>query len=47
MDGGGWPQGLTPVRVHRMDQGYLCVRPTVRIRREALQGGADGAGAVL
>ena len=32
----GWPQGLTPVRVHRMDQGYLCVRPTVRIRREAL-----------
>ena len=35
----GWPQGLTPVRVHRMDQGYLCVRPTVRIRREALQGG--------
>lgn len=35
----GWPQGWTPVRTHIMDQGYLCVRPTVRIRREALAGG--------
>ena len=35
----GWPRGLRPVRVHLMDQGYLCVRPTVRIRREALEGG--------
>ena len=34
-----WPQGLRPVRTHIMDQGYLCVRPTVRIRREALEGG--------
>ena len=35
-----WPQGLTPASVYTMDQGYLTVRPTVRIRREALQGGA-------
>lgn len=34
-----WPRGLQPVRTHIMDQGYLCVRPTVRIRREALEGG--------
>lgn len=34
-----WPRGLEPVQVHRMDQGYISVRPTVRIRREALQGG--------
>ena len=34
-----WPRGLRPVRTHIMDQGYLCVRPTVRIRREALEGG--------
>lgn len=34
-----WPRGLLPVRTHIMDQGYLCVRPTVRIRREALEGG--------
>ena len=24
---------------YQMDQGYISVRPTVRIRREALQGG--------
>ncbi|MCI7192541.1 hypothetical protein MR547_04610 [bacterium] len=36
----GWPEGLPEVEVYRMDQGYLCVRPTVRIRREALRGGA-------
>ncbi len=35
----GWPEGLPLVKAHRMDQGYICVRPTVRIRREALQGG--------
>lgn len=35
----GWPEGLEPVRVQQMDQGYISVRPTVRIRREALQGG--------
>lgn len=34
-----WPRSLEPVQVHRMDQGYISVRPTVRIRREALQGG--------
>lgn len=35
----GLPKGMTPFRVFRMDQGYVSVRPTVRIRREALQGG--------
>lgn len=35
----GWPCELEPVRVQQMDQGYISVRPTVRIRREALQGG--------
>jgi len=35
----GWPQGLPCTAVYTMDQGYLTVRPTVRIRREALQGG--------
>ena len=36
-------EGLPPLEkaenVFRMDQGYLTVRPTVRIRREALEGG--------
>ena len=36
----GWPQGLPLTETYQMDQGYLTVRPTVRIRREALQGGA-------
>lgn len=35
----GWPLGLPLAESYRMDQGYLSVRPTVRIRREALQGG--------
>lgn len=35
----GWPQGRQAQEVYRMDQGYISVRPTVRIRREALQGG--------
>ena len=35
----GWPQGLPLTETYQMDQGYLTVRPTVRIRREALQGG--------
>ena len=35
----GWPQGLSLLETYRMDQGYISVRPTVRIRREALQGG--------
>ena len=36
----GWPQGLQPVEEYRMRQGYVSVRPTVRIREEALAGGA-------
>ena len=35
----GWPEGLTLTEEYRMDQGYISVRPTVRIRREALTGG--------
>ena len=32
----GWPEGQLPlVRVQRMRQGYVSVRPTVRIREEA------------
>ena len=36
---GGWPAALTPRAVYDMEQGYISVRPTVRIRREAAQGG--------
>ena len=32
---GGWAPGLTEKAEYRMEQGYLSVRPTVRIRREA------------
>lgn len=35
----GWPEGLPLLETYRMDQGYISVRPTVRIRREALEGG--------
>lgn len=35
----GWPEGLTLLETYQMDQGYISVRPTVRIRREALEGG--------
>ena len=35
----GWPQGLTVTEEFRMRQGYVSVRPTVRIREEALAGG--------
>ncbi|MDO5538581.1 MAG: hypothetical protein Q4F83_00695 [Eubacteriales bacterium] len=35
----GWPRGLKLLETYRMDQGYISVRPTVRIRREALEGG--------
>lgn len=35
----GWPEGLAPERIYDMAQGYFSVRPTVRIRREAVQGG--------
>ena len=35
----GWPQGLVPEAEYEMEQGYLSVRPTVRIRKEAKTGG--------
>ncbi|MDD4850118.1 MAG: CYTH domain-containing protein [Gemmiger sp.] len=35
----GWPQGLPCTETYQMEQGYISVRPTVRIRREALAGG--------
>lgn len=35
----GWPEGLPLEETYQMDQGYISVRPTVRIRREALEGG--------
>ncbi len=38
----GWPGealALPLLKTHRMEQGYISVRPTVRIRREALAGG--------
>ena len=35
----GWPENLPQTSQYQMDQGYISVRPTVRIRREALQGG--------
>lgn len=35
----GWPQGLTLQAEYEMEQGYLCVKPTVRIRRESKKGG--------
>ena len=35
----GWPEGLSCTRVYQMEQGYISVYPTVRIRREALDGG--------
>lgn len=35
----GWPEGLELIETFRMRQGYICVRPTVRIREEVLEGG--------
>lgn len=35
----GWPEDLPLCETYQMDQGYISVRPTVRIRREAKQGG--------
>ena len=35
----GWPEGLELEKIYQMDQGYISVHPTVRIRREALEGG--------
>ena len=50
----GWPEGAAPTRVLEMDQGYIALRPTVRIRRETegdmvrhvlcFKGRADAAG---
>lgn len=36
---GGWPEGLPLTEEFAMRQGYISVRPTVRIREEALRGG--------
>ncbi len=36
----GWPQGLSETARYEMRQGYISLKPTVRIRSEALQGGA-------
>ena len=35
----GWPEGLPLKEEFSMRQGYISVRPTVRIREEALTGG--------
>lgn len=35
----GWPEGLPLEEEFFMQQGYISVRPTVRIREEALTGG--------
>ena len=35
----GWPQGLQQTEEFTMRQGYVSVRPTVRIRQESLAGG--------
>ena len=35
----GWPEGLSLREEFAMRQGYISVRPTVRIRKEALTGG--------
>lgn len=36
---GGWPEGLALTEEFSMRQGYISVRPTVRIREEACTGG--------
>ena len=36
-----WPKGLEPVRTLRMRQGYIALRPTVRIREEADEAGVE------
>lgn len=35
----GWPEGLPLLAEYDMEQGYLSVRPTVRIRKESRVGG--------
>lgn len=42
----GWPEGLEPGSVIRMEQGYIATRPTVRIRLET-QGDQVPPGPVL
>lgn len=44
-----WPdeKSFPLTETYQMDQGYISVRPTVRIRREALQGRPHRAGALL
>lgn len=37
----GWPRGLEAVRTLKMRQGYIALRPTVRIREEADEGGTE------
>lgn len=37
----GWPAGLQPDRIIEMEQGYISVSPTVRIRSHREQGKAD------
>lgn len=37
----GWPDGLQADKTYQMDQGYISVRPTVRIRRECEAGGSS------
>ena len=36
----GWPEGLPLQAEYEMEQGYLSVKPTVRIRRESRRGGS-------
>lgn len=36
----GWPQGLVQTQEFQMRQGYIALRPTVRIRQESTAGGA-------
>ena len=36
----GWPEGLPLLKEHHMRQGYLSCEPVVRIREEAMTGGA-------
>ena len=40
----GWPEGLPMEEEFAMRQGYISVRPTVRIREEALAGGKTEIG---
>ena len=39
----GWPEGYPLRKEEEMRQGYVSVRPTVRIREEKLRVSSDGA----